>query len=621
MIVPMAKLEVLGPRRLLADAIRFLQEQGVVALREPPAAGARGLRAVAVSPGDVARREALRGALARISALRARLPPANGRAAALPDPATPAFLAALDDAEAQLHAIEERRAALLAERQSARRLARLLRALVPLTSETPTPPRARAFGLALRRERADALALLSGELARVTGGGGVLRATDAGEGELAVLLIVPSSRARDVRSLLFEQGVEELQLPGLVDTLAPARALVALAARERALPGEIAAADRARDELAARLAPSLAAADRTARAALARLDAAATCGETGHAFVVWGWAPRAQVAALSTATARAFAGRVSVSEFPLAAGEEGEVPVVLSNPGWLAPFQILLALVPLPRYGSLDPTAWLALFYPVFFGLMLGDLGFGVLAVAIALAARWRGWGGRLGRDAAAVGLACGAWAALFGLLFGEAFGSLGERLGLHPLVMDRRGAIVALLGVALAVGLGHLAIGLTLGIRQAARDGRRREALGRAARLALLAAAAVAIASALEVMPGLLVAPATAAVLGCAALALVAEGPMALLEAVLSLGNVLSYARLMALGVASVSLAEVANGMPAALPGAAGLALAFGLHAVNFTIGAVSPAIAALRLQVVEFLEKFYCEGGRPYRPLTLPS
>ncbi|WP_235969466.1 ATPase [Anaeromyxobacter diazotrophicus] len=615
----MAKLEVLGPRRLLPEALRFLQGQGVVALREPPSAGAPGLRSVPVSPGDSALGEALRAALARLAPLRARLPPPAGRAQALPDPGTPAFQAALDELEAQLRELEERRAALLAERQSVRRLARLLRALVPLSAETPTPPRARAFGLALRRERGDALALLASEVARLTAGGGLVRATDAGEGELAVLLIVPSSRAREVRALLFEQGVEELQLPGALDALAPARALVALAERERALPGAIAAAERARDELLARLAPSVAAAERAARAALARLEAAACCGETGHAFVVWGWAPRAQVAPLSAAAAAAFAGAVSVSEFPLAPGEEREVPVVLSNPRWLAPFELLLALVPLPRYGSVDPTAWMALFYPLFFGLMLGDLGFGALAMGLALAARWRGWGGPLGRRAAVVVLACGAWAALFGLLFGEAFGALGEALGLHPLLLDRRTALLALLGLALAFGLGHLAVGLALGAWQALRDRHRREALARAARLLLLGAAAVAAAAALGLLPRRLAAPAAGCAALCAAAAAAAEGPMALLEAVLSLGNVLSYARLMALGVASAMLAEVANGMPAALPGAGGVALALALHAVNFTMGAISPAIAALRLQLVEFLDKFYCEGGRPYRPLAL--
>jgi V/A-type H+-transporting ATPase subunit I len=63
--------------------------------------------------------------------------------------------------------------------------------------------------------------------------------------------------------------------------------------------------------------------------------------------------------------------------------------------------------------------------------------------------------------------------------------------------------------------------------------------------------------------------------------------------------------------------LAEVANLLATSLePAPVGLTLGVLLHAVNFSLGLVSPAIAALRLQYVEFFEKFYDEGGFPFRP-----
>jgi V/A-type H+-transporting ATPase subunit I len=94
----------------------------------------------------------------------------------------------------------------------------------------------------------------------------------------------------------------------------------------------------------------------------------------------------------------------------------------------------------------------------------------------------------------------------------------------------------------------------------------------------------------------------------------------MAALDLVLGLGNVLSYARLMALGLASAMLAEVANLLATSLrPAAAGVAIGVLLHAVNFTLGLISPTVAALRLHYVEFFEKFYEEGGVPYRPFAL--
>ena len=96
----------------------------------------------------------------------------------------------------------------------------------------------------------------------------------------------------------------------------------------------------------------------------------------------------------------------------------------------------------------------------------------------------------------------------------------------------------------------------------------------------------------------------------------------MAALDLVLGFGNVLSYARLMALGLASVMLAEVANLVASTLePAAAGLVIAVLLHAVNFSLGLISPTVAALRLHYVEFFEKFYDEGGAPYRPFALAA
>jgi V/A-type H+-transporting ATPase subunit I len=98
-------------------------------------------------------------------------------------------------------------------------------------------------------------------------------------------------------------------------------------------------------------------------------------------------------------------------------------------------------------------------------------------------------------------------------------------------------------------------------------------------------------------------------------------EDALAPIEIMKILGNVLSYARLMALGMASVMLAEVANQMAELLPVGIGVTVAILLHAVNFAMGCFSPTIQALRLHYVEFLDKFYQDGGQPYRPFSLVS
>ncbi|MBW1875434.1 MAG: hypothetical protein JRI98_08610 [Deltaproteobacteria bacterium] len=91
----------------------------------------------------------------------------------------------------------------------------------------------------------------------------------------------------------------------------------------------------------------------------------------------------------------------------------------------------------------------------------------------------------------------------------------------------------------------------------------------------------------------------------------------LAPIELVSTLGNVLSYARIMAVGTASVMMAIVANRMVGAF-GAVWVGVLFALvfHLINFVLGVFSPTIHMLRLHYVEFFGKFYSPGGSQYRP-----
>ncbi len=626
MIAPMAKVQVIGPRRLLAEALAFVQAQGVLELRSPSGQvlrpGSLLVHAVAVEPGAAVAEHGLAAAAGAAEQLLAALPPAPANLAAAeprPDPASPAFAARVESLAAELRALEERRARLGKEREVVARYGRLLVALAPLRPRLAAGLERHSLGLVVRPDP-EALRLLESEVSRITGGQLDVQSRPVDAQHLAVLLTVPRSRSREVGALLFERGVEEVTLPARYAGQPLVRALRLLLERERAIPGELADTEAAVLDLAARAREPLAAAAAEARHRLARVLALGRCGETAHAFVAWGWVPVARLPALESATAAAFHGGVAVVRLPIEPGEADEVPVILQNPPWLRPFERLLALMPTPRYGSIDPTPWLAFFFPLFFGLILGDAAFGVLGLAAATLWRRRGWGGPLGRDLSRVAQACAASALLFGVLFGEALGGLGQQAGLRPLVMDRRTAAIDFLLATLAVGALHVLVGVLLGVVDAARDRRPRQAAARAVRLAMMLAAGLAIAAAAGAAPASLGRPAQVA-LGLLAVASVPLGGfLAPLELVLSLGNVMSYARLMALGLASVMLAEAANTLATAVkPLGVGLALSVLLHLLNFTLGLVSPTVAALRLHYVEFFEKFYRDGGRPFRPFAL--
>jgi V/A-type H+-transporting ATPase subunit I len=617
----MARVELVGPRERFPAALLFLQRSGVLELRAPGLPGAAPLHAPAlVGPPDEEAR--LEDGLRRIDALAARLPPpassSSGAPAALPPAGSEAFATRLAALEAEADALEARREALVRERAATLRFEELVVALAPLDHAVDPSLGPELHGLVLRTDP-EALALLGAEVLRLTGGACELKAKALDGETTGVLLVVPRAAGRAITSLLFERGLEEVKLPSRYAGRSLVELLVLLAARGRALPGEIAGAGEAFQGFAARAGAALAAARREAAAALSRRRAAAGCGETRFAFVVSGYMPAAEVRALRAASAQELGEGIAVFSRPPLRAEWGDVPVVLENRPAIRPFERLLALVPLPRYGSVDPSPWLAVFFPLLFGLVLGDLAFGLLGIAVSLAARRAGWGGEEGKDLAAVAFWCSVSAALFGVLFGEALGELGAHVGLHPLLLDRRRAVMSLLALALAVGGLHVGAGMVLGVGSALRGGHLREAVARGTKLLLLAASAAAVGTAAGVLPRAALVPLVAAVGGLLVVAVVAEGPMAALDLVLGLGNVLSYSRLMALGLASAMLAEVANGVATSLePRAAGLALGVLLHAVNFTLGLVSPAIAALRLHYVEFFEKFYDPGGAPFRPFA---
>jgi V/A-type H+-transporting ATPase subunit I len=308
---------------------------------------------------------------------------------------------------------------------------------------------------------------------------------------------------------------------------------------------------------------------------------------------------------------------VVVSQVSREEWKSEDAPVVLANPRLLRPFEVVIRMLPLPKYGTIDPTPFVAVFFPAFFGLIMGDIGYGALLAILAVTVRSRSRPNTLLRSVAEIAGVCALFAIAAGVLYGEFFGDLGRRwLGLQPLVFDREHALVPFLLLAIAVGTVHVLLGLVLGLVANVRR-HPRVAIGHGVSALMVVLIIVALLAALQVLPGGFFTPAVIAILVAFPVLIIVEGIVAPIELLSTLGNILSYARIMALGVASVMLAVVANEMAGALGSAAvGVMFALLFHLVNFAIGLFSPAIHALRLHYVEFFGKFYSPGGVRYQP-----
>jgi V/A-type H+-transporting ATPase subunit I len=219
-------------------------------------------------------------------------------------------------------------------------------------------------------------------------------------------------------------------------------------------------------------------------------------------------------------------------------------------------------------------------------------------------------------RSISEIGLACSLFAIVFGFLYGELFGDLGHRVGLHPIILNREEAFFPFLGLALAIGLVHIVLGLVVGAVKMFRGDKRR-ALGKGMAAVMVVLIALALMAAFEMLPERFFTPLVIAILVAFPILIIGEGVLAPIELVSTLGNVLSYARIMAVGTASVMMAIVANRMTGAFGGVVvGVLFALLFHLINFVLGVFSPTIHMLRLHYVEFFGKFYSPGGSQYRP-----
>jgi V/A-type H+-transporting ATPase subunit I len=626
MIVRMIRVRIAGPRPLLDRTLRVLQDLGVLHVDRP--------RVPDGPPPDRMtareRRHVERCLVdAETSLDRLRLSPAPDtsapRRAEEARPAQPLEPSAAAPRAARRARRIRRRAEALSLAQSALederslllRYREFFQVFEALAGGELTWPDGQAFYVVLRAGTGGALSELRRRLEDALVGEVELLHRELSTGEWAVLILASSSAAPKVSALLSASRVEELPAPA---GIGEKNLLTALPAIERRV-GEIAAAlhaiDAQRETLVRSEGAWLSSLRAFLRDQLLRLDARARVFAAEYLFVIEGWLPAPRLVDLEQRVQTTLGPEVVVSRIGTEDWTAGSAPVALHNPPLFRPFEVLTRMLPLPRYGTIDPTPFVAIFFPAFFGLMVGDVGYGLMLAALAGLLRLKSRPDTMLRSVSMVALACSSSAIAFGVLFGEFFGTLGRVIGLRP-VFDREQATIPFLAFAVALGGVHIVLGVVLAGVSAWRRGERREAAGRSVALSMLILTALLLLAAFEVLPDMLFTPLVIAILAAFTMLVALEGVVAVIEVLSTVGHILSYARIMALGTASLMLAVVANEMVGALGSVlVGTVFALLFHLVNFAIALFSPTIHALRLHYVEFFGHFFSPGGAEYRPL----
>ena len=364
---------------------------------------------------------------------------------------------------------------------------------------------------------------------------------------------------------------------------------------------------------------------------LRREEAKSRLVETDKVFLLEGWLPADRCTALEKAL-EPFTCAVETRE--PAEDEYPQVPVQLRNNKLTRPLNMVTEMYSLPAYGTLDPNPLMAPFFILFYGIMMADMGYGLLmmiaSVIIGKKYRPKGTSGELFSLLGLCGLSTFIVGAMTGGFFGDfltqlvAIVSPGTVFAL-PKLFDPLDDLTMILIGSMALGLVQIITGMAISLIEKCKRKKFLDAFFEEITwwIVFLGIALAVLKKGTAVL-----------YLGCA---LVLLGPIVQgkgwgkLTGVFGsiynqvtgyFGEILSYTRLMALMLAGSVIAQVFN-MLAAMPGnvIAFLIISMLGNAMNFGLNLLGCYVHDLRLQCLEFFNKFYVDGGKPFRPMTLDT
>ncbi len=334
-----------------------------------------------------------------------------------------------------------------------------------------------------------------------------------------------------------------------------------------------------------------------------------------HSFIIQGWLPKggheALEARLSEITENVY--------FNVEECEHEEAPTQLDNKGPVRPFEFFLRLYTLPKYKEIDPSFLMFITYPIIFGVMLGDIGYGLVLFLTFAFIRFKI---KKIKSLSSVLMLSALITIVAGFFFGEFFGTehmLGYEL--HPLMHRGGHNMNELLILAVSIGVVHVNIGILFAFINEFRERKYRHAMGKFSWFIFQTGGILygLTLFGIELLnPNISLAVMFAGIIGLA----VGEGFMGIIEIPTLISNILSYARIAAVGLASVSLALIVNQMAEGMFHSGGVFFAMGVmlliagHAINTIIGLLDSFLQSLRLHYVEMFSKFYHGNGEMYKP-----
>ncbi|MEQ8199504.1 MAG: V-type ATP synthase subunit I, partial [Clostridiaceae bacterium] len=311
--------------------------------------------------------------------------------------------------------------------------------------------------------------------------------------------------------------------------------------------------------------------------------------------------------------------------------EMARVPIKLKNGSFSSNFEMITEMYSLPSYLEVDPTPILSVFYFIFFGMMLSDAGYGLLIIAATSLALFK-IKDKERRKTFKLFLFAGISTVFWGAVYGSWFGDLFPKyFGINiPYLLDPAGSIMEVFIISLLFGVIHVFVGLGMKGYMLMKAGMVKDAVYDVLTWYATLTGAILMISGLGGSIGkifliggilglLLTQGRTSPSLG----GKIAMGIYGVYGITGYLGDIVSYSRLLALGLATGFIANALNLIINLVPSPVKYIIApflfVGLHLFNLLINALGSYVHAARLQYLEFFSKFYDGGGKKFAPFKI--
>ncbi len=502
---------------------------------------------------------------------------------------------------------------------SARKYESLINTFLPLLEQVGAPHDMEQIGLILNSGELSIFSVLKNRIMELAGKDTQIFHQEMPDKRIGVFIVVKHEHLAAVRKLLGNEGVTEYHIPREFRRTTFRESIEAIRSRIDIIPAEIRNIETRIEKMKREKGRELRYIHIFATNRINQLKVLSRLVRTKYTFVISGWTPVSDLESMKRELADRFDGRVHVGSVRMTEVDFQHIPTQLSNPHVLRPFNVLMKLLPPPRYNNIDATPFIALFFPVFFGVILGDMAYGLLLLAIAGIMKFKVPRGSVLSDAATVAITMALSTVFFGFLYGEFLGNIGYKLGLRPMApwLHREAAIEILLLITLAIGALHILLAFMLKTYVSIAMKHTKGAVEGMSKIMLVFGIVGLFTKLLLGFPAI-VQYVSFGMLGIAVIGIAfTEGLVGVLEIFSIFGNILSYSRIMAVGLASVILALVGNRLAEESGNIiAAVLIGFLLHAMNFIMGVFSPTIHSLRLHYVEFFGKFFEASGRAFQP-----